>query len=296
MNSELNPPPQNLLQTHPALSILRLAALSAGTDGTLDDETLDLMFEQVETGALLGMAPAKMWPELSRGLMAQAPSNMIHALRDCGALKELLPEVAALFGVPQIADDPPQVDIGRHLQRALDEAAHCAAPLPVRFALLVMNVGKSDSPPEHLPVHYRHVERGGPRIEALCERFGVPEDCRDLALLALVECERVHRVSEVRAGPVAAMLERLGAFDQPQQFEQLMTLCACDYRAYGRRAAQDYPKAALLGIALKACAGIDETGLTAGQGAAEAAASVQQARAVAIATAFRSERWSDQAR
>jgi tRNA nucleotidyltransferase (CCA-adding enzyme) len=250
-----------------------------------DDETLDLMFEQVETGALAGLTPAAVWPELARGLMGPAPSNMIRALHACGALAELLPEVANLFGVPQIADDPPQVDIGLHLLCVLDQTAQCDAPLPVRFAALVMNVGKADSPPEHLPVHYRHVERGRPRIEAMCERFGIDADCRDLALLALAECERVHRVSEIRAGPVAAMLERLGAFDRPQRFAQLMLLCACDYRAYQGRAAQDYPKAALLDIALAACAGV------AGQDAT--ADSVQEARAAAIAIAFRSERWSD---
>ena len=275
----------SLTQPHPALGILRLAALSASPDWAPDDETLDLMFEQVETGALNGMTPADLWPELERGLMALAPSNMLRALYACGALSEVLPEVAALFGVPQIADDPPQVDIGHHLLRVLDEAARCDAPLPVRFAALVMNVGKADSPPEHLPVHYRHVERGRPRIEAMCERFGVSTECRDLALLALAECERVHRVSEVRAGPVAAMLERLGAFDQPERFEQLMTLCACDYRAYPKRATQDYPKAALLGIALAACASINETGL--------AADTLQEGRAAAIAVAFGSERWSD---
>jgi tRNA nucleotidyltransferase (CCA-adding enzyme) len=296
MSSEPTPRPVDLLQTHPALSILRLAALSAGPDGMLDDDTLSLMFEQVETGALAGITPAEVWPELLCGLMAQTPSNMFRALYACGALMEVLPEVAAVFGVPQIADDPPQVDIGHHLLRVLDEAARCNAPLPVRFAGLVMNVGKSDSPPEHLPVHYRHVERGRPRIEAMCERFGVPADCGDLALLALAECERVHRVSEIRAGPVAAMLERLGAFDQPERFAQLMTLCACDYRAYGGRTTQDYPKAALLSTALKACASIDETELTAGKSAAEAADALQEARAAAIATAFRSERWSDQAR
>jgi tRNA nucleotidyltransferase (CCA-adding enzyme) len=292
MNSELTPRPSDLLQTHPGLGILRLAALSAGPDGELDDETLDLMFEQVETGALAGMAPADVWPELVRGLMAKAPSNMFRALYACGALEKVLPEVAALFGVPQIADDPPQVDIGHHLLRVLDEAARCDAPLPVRFAALVMNVGKSDSPPEHLPVHYRHVERGRPRIEAIGERFGVSAECRDLALVAIVECERVHRVSEVRAGPVAAMLERLGAFDQPERFGLLMSLCACDYGAYRGRTAQDYPKAALLGVALKACAGVDETALTAGQSGAEAADTLQEARAMAIATAFRSDRWS----
>ena len=101
------------------------------------------------------------------------------------------------------------------------------------------------------------------------------DDCRELALLALSECERVHRVSEIRAGPVAAMLERLGAFDRTERFEQLMTLCACDYRAYSGRAEQTYPKAVLLQIAREACAGVAE-----------------DERAAAIAAAFGSERWN----
>lgn len=280
----------DLLQIHPALGILRLAALSAAQDGALDGETLDIMFEQVETGRLAELPPAEIWSELYPGLMAQTPSNMFHALYASGALQDILPEVSALFGVPQIAGDPPQVDIGLHLLRVLDETARSRAPLAVRFTALVMNVGKSDSPPEHLPVHYRHVERGRPRIKMIAERFGLTEDCLDLALLALVEYERVHRVSEVRAGPIAAMLERLGAFNNPERFSLLMMLCACDYRAYG--ASGDYPKAAMLTDALKACRTIDEEAIVAGLGPSDALDALQEAKAVAIAAALRSERWS----
>ena len=128
----------------------------------------------------------------------------------------------------------------------------------MRFALLVMNVGKSDSPREHLPVHYRHVERGRPRIEEICARFRAPAECKALALLALAECERVHRVSKMRAGPVALMLERLGAFDAPERFQELMIVCASDFCAHEGREGKPYPKAALLEIALKACAEIAE--------------------------------------
>ncbi len=280
------------LQIQPALSILRLAALSAEPDGALDDETLELMFAQVEAGALASVPPVQIWSELQRGLMAQTPSNMFRALYSCGALSEVLPEVADLFGVPQIADDPHQVDIGHHVVRVLDQAAHSNAPLPVRFAALVMNVGKADSPPEHLPVHYRHTDRGWPRIEAICQRFGLADDCRELALLALFEAERVHRVSDVRAGPVAAMLERLGAFDQSERYTQLLLLCTCDYRAYRGCDNNEYPKAALLEIARQACTSIDAATLTAGKNPLAATEALQEARAIAIANAFGSVRWS----
>ncbi|MFZ1991652.1 MAG: tRNA nucleotidyltransferase [Alphaproteobacteria bacterium] len=275
---------------HPGLEILRLAALLA-EGNALDEDALDVMFEQMETGAVASVAPSDIWPELARGLMSRSPALMIRALRECCVLGIVLPEVVCLFGVPQIADEPAEVDIGEHLMKSLVEAARCNAPLEVRFALLTMNVGKADSPREHLPVHYRHIERGRPRIEAICERFSVPAACRELALLALAECERVHRVSEVRAGPVAMLLDRTGAFSNPALFKLLMAVCSCDYFAYGGRSEASYPKAQLLNTALRVCADLDESELE----SADTADEVQAARAVAIAEAFRSARWSSDA-
>lgn len=283
----MNTSKRSLQHLEPGLTILRLAALSAETEAPLDEETKALMLQLVSAGALASIATRDVWPELQPGLMARFPSNMLRNLLDCGALHVLLAEVAALFGVPQIANDPQQVDIGCHMLRVLDEAARCDAPLSVRFAALVMNTGKSDSPPEHLPAHYRHIERGVGRIESICERFELPPDSRDLALLALAECERVHRASEVRAGPVSAMLERLGAFTDMARFERLLLLCACDYRAFPGYEGKEYPKSALLHRALAACSDIDAGTLDDDE--------LMDARALAIAAAFKSERWSESA-
>ncbi len=286
--------PSDLVQLRAGLGILRLAALFAEGRSDFDEESLDAMFELMEAGVLEGTPSAEMWPELARGLMASAPSRMIVALRECGALPIVLPEVAGLFGIPQLADNSMgAVDLGYHLLNALSEAARCGAPLEVRFALLVMNVGKIDSPREHLPVHYRHIERGHPRIEAISDRFGVPDSCRDLALLALAECERVHRVSEIRAGPIAVMLERLHAFDDLACFNRLMTVCLCDYRSYEGNFGKDYQKAAVLDKALRACGEVDETPEPDEVGSADAVDALRTARAAAIAEALRSERWSD---
>ncbi|MFG1478984.1 tRNA nucleotidyltransferase [Xanthobacter sp. V4C-4] len=270
---------------HPGLGLLRFAALlSDGAEA--DDDTLDAMFEQMEIGALDRLAPEEMWQELAQGLMGAQPSAMLRALRACGVLEIVLPEVHALFGVPQIADDPGEVDLGDLLLRSLDEAARLNAPLEVRFALLTMNVGKSDSPREHLPAHYRHMERGAPRISAIADRFHVAPACRDLALLALKECERVHRTSEVRAGPVAAMLERLGAFSDPGRFALLMSVAHCDYFGHGGRSEAVYPKAELLKKARAACDDLGDRDF-------DTTDELMTARAGAIARAFRSQRWSD---
>ena len=280
------------LQPDRGLGLLRLAALYADAGGIPDEDTLDAIFLLVEAGVLADRPHRAMWPELARGLMSARPGTMIQVLRESGALKAILPELAGLFGVPQIADDPPEVDLGVHLMRTLDEAARLGAPLEVRFAALVMHVGKSDSPAEHLPVHYRHAERGAPRIQAICARFGVPDPCRDLAMLALAESERVHRVSTVRAGPIAVMLERLGAFDRPLRFRELLLLCLSDYNAYQRTVERAYEKADILEAALAACGGIDRQAVTDAGDAAAVADRLRSARAGAIAQAFRSLRWA----
>ena len=237
MDRKFIPFPPDFVRTNTGLGILRLAALLAEGDGELDEGSLESMFEQMEAGVLVDTAPAEMWPELVRGLMAASPAMMIRALRECGVLEEIvLPEVAALFGVPQIADHPAEVDLGVHFA----ECACRSRPPRRAFGGALLSAGDEcrqgrNSPREHLPVHYRHIERGRPRIEAICDRFEVPAECRELALLAVAECERVHRVSEVRAGPVAMMLDRVRAFDDPALFKLLMILCACDYFAYGGR-------------------------------------------------------------
>ncbi|MFG1345705.1 tRNA nucleotidyltransferase [Xanthobacter autotrophicus DSM 431] len=278
--------PADLVQTHPGLSLLRLAALMA-EGGEADEETLDLMFEQMEIGALDSLSPPQMWAEMARGLMAPAPQRMVKALRECGVLEVVLPEVDALFGVPQITDTADEIDLGVLILNSLGEAARRQAPLAVRFALLVMHAGKADSPREHLPVHYRHMERGAPRIADISARFAVPADCRDLAVLALNECERVHRTSQMRAGPVAAMLERIGAFSTPDQFEALLQVATCDYFGYADKDGDTHPKVELLKAARAACDGVEAEGLD--------AEDLGMARARAIADAFRSERWAESA-
>ncbi len=87
MSSAVTPFAADWFQTDPGLSVLRLAALCAETDGTPDEETLDSMFEPVEAGELSFTAPSTMWPELVRGLMAPSPATMMRVLRECGALR-----------------------------------------------------------------------------------------------------------------------------------------------------------------------------------------------------------------
>jgi tRNA nucleotidyltransferase (CCA-adding enzyme) len=54
----------------------------------------------------------RVWVEMERALGERDPQVFVQVLRDCGALAVLLPEVDALFGVPQKAEYHPEIDTG----------------------------------------------------------------------------------------------------------------------------------------------------------------------------------------
>ena len=141
--------------------ILRLARFAARfTDFHVAPDTLELMRDMVACGEVDHLVAERVWQELARGLMEAQPSRMFDVLRDCGALARLLPELDRLWGVPQSAEHHPEIDTGVHVMLVLDMAARLHASLPVRFACLTHDLGKGTTPPDVLPRHIGHEERG----------------------------------------------------------------------------------------------------------------------------------------
>jgi tRNA nucleotidyltransferase (CCA-adding enzyme) len=85
--------------------ILRVARFAARfPDFAVAPETVELMRAMVANGEVDALVAERVWQELARGLMEAQPSRMFETLRACGALAKILPEVAALWGVPQRAE------------------------------------------------------------------------------------------------------------------------------------------------------------------------------------------------
>lgn len=145
-------------------------------------------------------------------------------------------------------------------------------------------------------MHYKHVERCLPRIEAIVDRFGLAAEVRELALLTARELERVHRAAPMRAASITALLERVDAFGQTARYRQLLLICASDFQAYPGNTGRAYGKALLLEQARTACLSVAVEDVTDGREADPAAATaLHEARALAVAAALRSERWADAA-
>ena len=237
--------------------ILRVARFAARFGFEIAPDTLALMQRMVADGEVDHLVAERTWQELARGLMEATPSRMFEALRACGALAKVLPEVDRLFGVPQQPEYHPEVDTGVHIMLVIDQAARSTAPLPVRFAALTHDLGKGTTPRELLPRHHGHENRSLALVQGLCERLRVPNDCRELALLAARFHGDIHRAEELRPATVLALLASADALRRPERFEELLLACECDWRGRGGLASRPYPQAQLLRAAAGAARAVD---------------------------------------
>lgn len=247
--------------------ILRVARFAARfTDFTVAPETMTLMRKMVEAGEVNALVAERVWQEVSRGLMEKRPSRMFEVLRECGALARILPEIDALYGVPQRADYHPEVDTGVHVMMVVDHAAAQGYALAVRFAALTHDLGKATTPQDVLPRHIGHEGRSVDLLKPLCERLRVPNECRDLALLVAREHGNIHRVMETGAAGVVRLLERCDAIRKPGRFAEALQACEADARGRLGFEARDYPQAERLRVALVAARAVDAGAIAKGFG------------------------------
>jgi tRNA nucleotidyltransferase (CCA-adding enzyme) len=203
------------------------------------------------------LVPERVWVETERALGEASPVTYLAVLRACGALAAVLPEVDALFGVPQPEKWHPEIDTGEHSLQVLDVAAELSPDTTVRFAALVHDVGKGITPRDQWPRHIGHEEAGTRLIERMAGRLRVPNEHRELAVLVARHHARVHRVTEQRPGTILDLLELTDAFRRAERFERFLLACEADARGRGPELrARPYPQAAQLRAARTAAASV----------------------------------------
>ncbi|MFS1525889.1 multifunctional CCA addition/repair protein [Microbulbifer sp. 2304DJ12-6] len=263
------------------LRVARFAARYHHLDFTIAPETVELMRQMVEAGEIEYLVAERIWKEVSRALTEPDPDIFIRVLRECGALPVFLPELEQLFGVPQPPIHHPEVDTGEHVLMALR-----AAPpeLPVRFAVLLHDLGKGLTPEKILPSHHGHESAGIPLVRAVCERWRTP---KALTTLAIGVCEyhlHCHRAFELRPQTVMKMMRSLDALRRPERFENFLRACEADARGRQGLEHRDYPQVNFLRAAREAAAAVTADALIAqGCEGAKLGQALDRARIRAIA-------------
>jgi tRNA nucleotidyltransferase (CCA-adding enzyme) len=269
--------------------ILRLARFAARWPAfTVAPETLDLCRAMVASGEVDALVAERVWQELARGLMEATPSRMFELLRATGALARLLPEVDRLWGVPQPAAHHPEIDTGVHLMAVIDLAARLQAPLAVRYACLLHDLGKGTTPEADWPRHLGHEQRSAKLARGVGERLRAPADCRELADVVAREHGNIHRSGELGPAAVLRLLERCDALRRPERFAQALLACECDARGRLGREHDAYPPRERLARALAIVQAVDTSAAADGAAALglkgpAVGAAIQRAREQALA-------------
>lgn len=223
--------------------ILRTARLAARYGFAVAPETMALMRQMVDGGEAAELVPERVWQELARGLMEKRPQRMIETLRRCGALSVILPEVDALFGVPQPERHHPEIDSGIHTLMVLQRAAELDLSLPERYAALLHDLGKALTPAAMLPRHIGHDLRGLEPVRTVNRRWRVPKACAELAELVCRLHIRIHQVGSVKKpAALLKLLQEADALRRAQRFQAALNVCQADIQGRLGKNAAPYPQ------------------------------------------------------
>ena len=230
--------------------ILRVARFAARFGFAIAPETEALMRRMVRAGEADALVPERVWQELARGLMERSPSRMVMVLRECGALARVLPQLDEWYS--------DSVSPERFASR-LDEAAARGYALPVRYALLVLELVPDAA-------------------AALAQRVNAPGDCRELAVAANRERELLLQPCS-DAESTLGLLDRCDAFRRPERLDRLLEVAHCD--AHSHASDRCVPEVELR-RALEAARGID-SGVIAREHPDDIPGAIRRARLTAIA-------------
>ena len=220
------------------LRVLRVARFAARFGFAVAPETEALMRALAASGELATLAPERVWQELARGLMEPHPSRMLAVLRECGALAQLLPEVDALFGVPQ----PPRTI--RRSTPACISRARSTTRRRKAFALPVALRGaraRSRQGGDRRAARWPDAPRHEARSVRLAERdVGAAQGAARLprrgAARGALARRRPSRARELRPATLLDLLTAADALRRPERLDALLDACAVRRAVAARRA------------------------------------------------------------
>ncbi len=239
------------------LRVARFAARFHHLGFTIADETLALMSHIAQSGELAELTPERVWQEWQKSLTYNNPQQFLKVLRQCGALKVVLPEIDALYGVPQPEQWHPEIDTGVHTVMVAEQAARLSPLVLIRFASQLHDLGKALTPKSILPSHKMHEKRGLDVIKSLCQRIKIPNDCRDLALIVCEHHTNVHHANELKATTFVKLFDKIDAWRKPERVEQLALCCTADFKGRTGFEHKTYTQADTLRNAFKAALSVE---------------------------------------
>ena len=156
------------------LRLLRAVRLAAQLGFDMDGATRTAV--EALAPLVSSVSPERVRDELLRILTGPDPMRGLHLLHETGLLTVVLPEVAAMDGIPQPPEHHPEGDVWTHTVLLFDHLEHPSPELAM--GALLHDIGK---PPtlEHAPDRIRfprHAKIGTEMAEEICRRLRFSND------------------------------------------------------------------------------------------------------------------------
>lgn len=170
------------------LRVARFAARFSELGFTVAPETNELMKQMVQSGEINALVPERVWKEWERALSEKNPEQFFQILENCGALAILFPDISLS---------------GQGMQ-ALQRAANITQDPQIRWAALLHDLSADT-------------------IEKITERYRVPSDYRDLALLVAKHLKHYCHIKE-QVG-VVKIFREMDVFRREQRVQKFIATC-----------------------------------------------------------------------
>lgn len=231
------------------LRVARFHARFAHLGFTIARETIAMMQKIVASGELNFLSAERIWIETEKALACEDPQIYFKTLKQVGALKQLFPEIDALYGVPNPKRYHPEVDSGIHTMLVLEQAAllttHRKDKTVIRFAALCHDFGKALTDPEQWPHQHRHEILGIKAVKTFCKRLKVPNKFRDLALLSCRLHTHIHNIAILKPATVIKLFDEVSAWKNSYTLECLIVVATADCHGRPSYETAYYPQAEL---------------------------------------------------
>jgi tRNA nucleotidyltransferase (CCA-adding enzyme) len=180
------------------LRVARFAAYLGRFGFRVAGETLSLLRSMAESRDLLALQRERIWKEMARALGEKQPWRFFELLREFGALKVLLPELAVVLGDDGNPEESPVIG-------ALKRAVHASEDPAVRFAVVFAEAASITGDPV-----------------ALCESLRAPREYRDLLDLVVQYGGLFDQAAEGGAESILQLLRFSRAQQQPERFQRFL--------------------------------------------------------------------------
>ncbi|MEM9242884.1 MAG: multifunctional CCA tRNA nucleotidyl transferase/2'3'-cyclic phosphodiesterase/2'nucleotidase/phosphatase [Pseudomonadota bacterium] len=169
------------------LRICRMTATLA--DFTVAPETLHLLKMMVENKEVDALVAERIWKELEKSLVENAPWRFFITLSDCNALSIILPDFQLQQGVA-----------------ALRQAVAMSRDSQVRFAAAFAHITAE-------------------QLKTLCKKLRLPKQYTALSLLISRFYTQIKAISVEDSNTILDLLYKLDSFRRPERFEQVLITC-----------------------------------------------------------------------